>query len=161
MIESFGSTSLTLAGSTFYLDDSNGSGPSLKQGGVACVAGVLDGWTPIGVEQTAGGFEVAWKKVGADQYTMWMTDSNGNFRSNPVGVVSGSSTTLKSLEASFHQDLNGDGVITGAGPAPANIVSGTAGNDTLTSAAANEVFFGNGGGQHLRFHREFWQGCHC
>jgi len=36
-------------------------------------------------------------------------------------------------------------VITGAGPAPANIVSGTVGNDTLTSTAANEVFFGNGG----------------
>ena len=42
---------------------------------------------------------------------MWLTDSNGNFMSNPVGVVSGTSTSWKSLEASFHQDLNGDGVI--------------------------------------------------
>ena len=50
------------------------------------------------------------KLTGADQYTVWNTDSNGNFVSD-IGVVSGSSYALESLETSFHQDLNGDGTI--------------------------------------------------
>ena len=66
---------------------------------------------PIGAEQTATGYEVAWKVTGADQYTVWNTDSNGNLVSDTLGVVSGSSTALTSLESSFYQDLNGDGVI--------------------------------------------------
>ena len=69
VIESFGSTSLTQLGSTYYLG--NGPGPSLKSGGVAVVAGSLGGWTPIGVEQTASGYEVAWKVTGSDQYGVW------------------------------------------------------------------------------------------
>ena len=75
------------------------------------MAGQFGGWTPIGAEQTASGYEVAWKVAGADQYTVWNTDSSGNYVSNAIGVVSGSSTALESLETSFHQDLNGDGVI--------------------------------------------------
>ena len=47
----------------------------------------------------------------ANQYTVWYSDSSGNCVSNAVGVVPGTSTALKSLEPSFHQDLNGDGVV--------------------------------------------------
>ena len=68
------------------------------------------GWSPIGAEKTATGYEVAWKVAGADQYTVWTTDNSGNYISN-IGVVSGSSLALESLENSFHQDLNGDGQI--------------------------------------------------
>ena len=39
-------------------------------------------WTPIGAEQTASGYEVAWKIPGADHYTVWNTDSSGNYVSN-------------------------------------------------------------------------------
>ena len=74
-------------------------------------AGQFGSWAPIGAEQTASGYEVAWKVAGADQYTVWNTDSSGNYLSNPIGVVSGNSCALESLETSFHQDLNGDGVI--------------------------------------------------
>ena len=42
---------------------------------------------------------------------MWDTDSSGNYISDLIGVVSGNSTALESLETSFNQDLNGDGVI--------------------------------------------------
>ena len=57
---------------------------------------------------------------GTDQYTVWNTDSNGNVVSNGTGgvIVSGASSALKSLEPSFHQDLNGDGVIGGAAARP-------------------------------------------
>ena len=48
---------------------------------------------------------------GADQYTIWTTDSSGNFVSQATGAVSGTSIALESLETTFHQDLNGDGVI--------------------------------------------------
>ena len=61
-------------------------------------------------EPIAGGYEVAWK-AGADQYSVWTTDSAGNMLANPTGVVSGSSAALQSYEPSFHQDLNGDGTI--------------------------------------------------
>ena len=75
------------------------------------MAGQFGAWAPIGAEQTASGYEVAWKDAGADQYTVWNTDNNGNYVSNMAGVVSGASYALQSLETSFHQDLNGDGQI--------------------------------------------------
>ena len=77
-------------------------------------------WSPIGAEQTATGYEVAWKNSAADQYTVWSTDSSGNFLSLVAANLSGSSAALELLETSFHQDLNGDGVI---GPATTIIES--------------------------------------
>ena len=65
---------------------------------------------PIGAEQTANGYEVAWKVTGANEFTVWYTDKSGNYLSN-VGVLSGTSATLESFETSFQQDLNGDGII--------------------------------------------------
>ena len=67
----------------------------------------------------------------------------------------GSSSELKTAETLFHQDLNGDGVIGGAAAPPATVVSGTSGNDTLTSTAANEVLFGNGGSNTFVFAGNF------
>ena len=60
-------------------------------------------------EKTAGGYEVAWKLAGADQYTVWNTDANGNYTGHALGVVSGSDPALQKLEASFAHDLNNDG----------------------------------------------------
>jgi serralysin len=110
-IESNGSTALSEVGSLFYLGS---SGPSLKYGGTDVMAGQFDQyalWEPIGVEAISGGYEVAWKVTGSDQYTVWATNSAGNYVSNILGVVSANSSSLKSIETSFHQDLNGDGVI--------------------------------------------------
>ena len=111
-VESIGATSLVTSGTTYYLY-ANGTtaGPSLKYNGLAYIAGEYGGWTPIGVEATASGYQVAWKVTGADQYTVWLTDTNGNFVSNATGGVSGSAVSLENFETSFFQDLNGDGVI--------------------------------------------------
>ena len=118
VIESAGSTSLVAVRNHFFLDNiSTGSGPSLKYGGTDVVAGQFGGWTPIGAEQTASGYQVAWKIPGADQYSVWTTDSNGNFISTSA-ALSGSSSTLQSFETSFHQDLNGDGAIGVPVPGP-------------------------------------------
>ena len=74
------------------------------------MAGQNGPWTPIGVEQTAGGYEVAWKAAGVDQYMVWTTDGSGNWLSQSA-VLSGASAALISREADFHQDLNNDGTI--------------------------------------------------
>src|SRR5262249_36254330 len=112
VIESAGSTSLVLLGNNYFLYPVGGSsGPELSYFGAPVVAAQFGSWTPLGAEQTASGYEVAWKVTGADQYTVWATDSSGSYTSNIVGVVPGTSSALEMLEPSFHQDLNGDGVI--------------------------------------------------
>ena len=108
---SFGSTSLTEVWNNYFLDNSSGSGPALKYDGADVVAGEFGGWMPIGAVQTASGYDVAWEIPGANEYTVWTTDSNGNFISNLSASVSGTSTALESIETTFDQDLNGDGVI--------------------------------------------------
>ena len=158
-IEALGSTSLVQVGSNYFLDSiSSGTGPALKLGGANFVSGQLGGWTPIGAEQTSTGYEVALKYAGADQYTIWDTDSNGNYVSSPIGVVSGISTSLESLEPSFHQDLNGDGAIgvpaaatmgIGAIPLTSNFVSrgdhGSPSDDIFVFGPAAELHFAAGG----------------
>ena len=42
---------------------------------------------------------------------MWSTDSNGNYIANIIGAVAGNDYALESIETTFNQDLNGDGVI--------------------------------------------------
>jgi serralysin len=72
------------------------------------VAGQFGAWTPIGAVLTASGYDIAWKNGSADQYTVWTTDSNGDFLSYN-GVLSANDYALESLEPTFAQDLNGDG----------------------------------------------------
>src|SRR5260221_656210 len=114
VIEAQGATSLVEVGTNFFLDSSSsasaGPGPSLKYGGAAVVVGEFGSWAPIGAEQTASGYEVAWKIPGADQYSIWTTDSSGNFIST-TQAMAGASSIIESAETAFHQDLNGDGVI--------------------------------------------------
>ena len=88
-----------------------GAGPSLKRDGVEYKVGAFGDWAAIGAERTAGGYQVVWKVTGADQYTVWSTDSQGNYLANVTGVVSGSDAFLQALESSFAQDLNGNGQI--------------------------------------------------
>ncbi len=111
VVEALGATSLTKVGNEYFLLDSGGIGPALKFQGADVVAGQFEAWTPLGVEATSGGYEVAWKYGAADQYTVWSTDSNGDYVSNIVPVGPGTSSSLESIETSFQQDLNDDGGI--------------------------------------------------
>src|SRR5262249_22625260 len=112
-IEANGGVSLVQVGNHFYLDDNTGAvPPSLKFQGTDYVVGQFGAAVvPIGAEATANGYEVAWKVMGTDIYSVWATDKNGNYTSSIIGNASGTSTTLESIESSFHQDLNGDGYI--------------------------------------------------
>jgi hypothetical protein len=139
VIEAFGSTSLVQVGSNYFLDShSTGTGPEVMYGGAPLTVGEF-AWTPIGAEQTSIGYEIALKNAATGQYTVWIADSSGNVAYDPVGSLSGSSAALETYETSFHQDLNGDGVIgvpagtgsvpsTSAAPAPAVTVVN---NDTF------------------------------
>ena len=122
VIEGFGSTSLVEGGSNYFLYPNGGSAVELSYAGAPVVAGQFDQfgghWVPIGAEQTASGYEVAWKVTGADQYTVWNTDNSGNYISSVFDVASGTSAALQSFETSFHQDLNGDGSIGSPPPPP-------------------------------------------
>ena len=73
------------------------------------------------------------------QYTVWNTDSNGNYVSTPFAAVSGSNTALESLETSFHQDLNGDGVI-GIPPATKPAAITPVPNVTAVQLLSNDTF---------------------
>ena len=144
VIESFGSTSLVQVGSNFYFYPVGGStGPLFKYGGSAVAVGQYP-WSYIGAEQTASGYQVALRIAGTDQYTVWNTDSNGSVVSNGTGgvIVTGASSVLKSLEPSFHQDLNGDGVIGGA--AAATIIE-SQGSTSLVQVGSNFYFYPVGG----------------
>jgi serralysin len=146
VIEASGSTALTQLGGYYYLNPvGGGTGPQLKYGAPVTV-GQFAGWTFIAAEQTGSGYEVALKASGSNQYTVWNTDSNGNVISNAVGgIVSGSSSALQGIEASFHQDLNGDGVIllsgSGSSIGTNTLVVGSGASAELTGAYSGSVSF--------------------
>ncbi|WP_247990040.1 M10 family metallopeptidase C-terminal domain-containing protein [Bradyrhizobium sp. 186] len=145
-IESFGSTSLVQVGSNYHLDPvGGGAGPELKYGGSAVVSGQFNPWSPIGAEQTATGYEIAFKQPGTNYFTIWNTDSSGNYLGNPTGIVLGSSATLENLETSFHQDLNGDGAL-GVAAAPAGTVIEAAGSTSLVQVGDGYFLNPVGGG---------------
>jgi serralysin len=112
VIEAFGSTELVQTGTTYFLDPSTGgTGPSVKYGGVVVTAGSFAGWVAIGAEPlSGGGYEIAWHNAGTGQYSVWTTDSNGNFTGN-LFLPGSDNAALQALETSFHQDLDGDGTI--------------------------------------------------
>ena len=143
IIEALGVTSLTEVGSNYYLYNA-GVGPQLKYGGSAVTTGQFGGWSLVGAELTASGYEVAWKFAGSNQYSIWNTDSNGNYTSG-FGL-SGASADLMSLEPSFHQDLNGDGVI----GLVANIIEAL-GVTSLTEVGSNYYLYNAGVGPQLKY----------
>ena len=145
---SFGSTSLTEFGnavsSVYYLDGSGGAGPALQYDGADVTAGSQGAWTPIGAVQTASGYDVAWKLTGVDKYTVWATDSHGNYLSNLIGGVTATSAAWESYETVFNQDLNGDGTIgiyvaPGAALQIATPMAGSSGTTTIGSDATLEI----------------------
>ena len=86
IIQTDGSTSLAELVNQYFLYAAGGtSGPELQLYGADVVAGTLGGWTPIGAVKTAGGYEVAFKLPGTNLFTVWNTDSNGNYTSDTHG----------------------------------------------------------------------------
>jgi hypothetical protein len=116
-----GTTTLMQYANAYQLSaNATNTGPLLQNGGATVLAGAYGGWTLIGAVKTATGYQVAWKVTGQDQYTIWNTDTNANFTTSALGVVSGGSLALEQAETTFKVDLNGDGLL---GPKTTQIVS--------------------------------------
>src|SRR3984957_22229 len=139
---SFGSTSLIAAANAYAISNVSAD-PMLQYGGAVVVAGEFDSWVPIGAVQTASGYDVAWEIPGANEYTVWSTDSNGNYIASIIGVVAGNNYALEAIEATFNQDLNGDGKIGSTKTVihPATTSSGS----TSLMAVANEYSISTAG----------------
>ena len=122
IIESSGTTTLLTDGTYYYLQIGDGPTVGLSYNGAPITVGEFGAWTPIAVQQTATGYEVALKNGSADQYGVWDTDSSGNYVSAPISNVSGTSAALESIETSFNDDLNGDGIIGVPVPSDATVI---------------------------------------
>ncbi|OAF06213.1 hypothetical protein AYJ54_21350 [Bradyrhizobium centrolobii] len=131
VIEAIGTTALVASGDNYLLNPvAGGTGPTLKYQGATVTAGQFGDYTPIGVEAVSNGYEVAWKNTTTGQYSVWSTDANGNYTGNFYMPGRGNDAAFGALEASFHQDLNGDGII---------VLSGTG-----TTVSKNSLVIGNG-----------------
>ena len=117
-IELSGTTTLLTDGTYYYLQVGDGAAVELSYNGAPVTVGQFGAWTFIAAQQTATGYEVALEEVGANLYGVWNTDASGNFVSGGISNVSGTSAALELIEASFNDDLNGDGVI--GVPLPSN-----------------------------------------
>jgi hypothetical protein len=142
VIQTDGNTSLAQIGANYFFNPvGGGTGPEFKYNGAAVTSGEFGTWSPIGAVQTASGYDVAWKDSSSSLYTVWLTDSNGNFLSQPIGAVSGTSTVLEQYETTFNQDLNRDGKI-----GVPTVVIQTDGSTSLVQVGANYFFNPVGGG---------------
>ncbi|WP_247392311.1 M10 family metallopeptidase C-terminal domain-containing protein [Bradyrhizobium sp. 35] len=120
VIELAGVTSFVQISNHYFLDPTaGGPGPEVMLNGAPLSAGQFSGWSPVGAEKLSSGYELAMKSS-SGQFIIWTLDDNGNYLTNAASI-SGTSTTLENYETSFHQDLNGDGVI----GIPAGAQSGT------------------------------------
>ena len=131
-------------GTQFYIYNSAGSGIALSYAGTSVTVGGFAAWTPIAATQTASGYDIAWQNASTGQYTAWTTDSNGNYTGNLFGAVSGNSYALESLESTFNQDLNGDGV-TGLNPLVIQTDTSALGSTSLAQIGNNYFLFAAGG----------------
>ena len=114
-IESLGSTRAVLSGGNYHLESiATGTGPTLKYAGAVVLAVNWGSWSVIGAEQVSGGgYDVVWKEGSSGEYSVWSTDANGNFLTTlgSAPQMLGTDPSLKALEPTLQQDLNGDGMI--------------------------------------------------
>ena len=61
VIESSGATSLLSVGNNYLIQPNGGGAVQLSLNGAPVTAGQFTGWTPIAAQQTATGYEVAWR----------------------------------------------------------------------------------------------------
>jgi hypothetical protein len=123
VIESSGATTLGQVADTYLID-----GHTLHYRGAPVTSGQFGGWTPIGTEAAGGGYQLAWKMAGTDQYIVWTLDGSGHLLSMG-STLSGGTLALQSQEIFFDQDLNGDGTI-----GPRTTVIESSGTTTLAEA---------------------------
>ena len=89
----------------------SGAGPELKYGGAAVVAGQIGAGYPSGRSRRQRAMRLPGKSLAPISTRSGIPTAAATTFRIAIGAVSGTSAALESLETSFHQDLNGDGVI--------------------------------------------------
>lgn len=56
----------------------------LKLDGTPVVAGQFGTWSPIGTVQMGTAYKIAWKDSASGEFTIWTTDSTGNYLSTLI-----------------------------------------------------------------------------
>ena len=112
-IESTGATELIVSSRTYFLDtEHRWTSVTVQYQGAAVVAGAFNNWMAIGAEPlSGGGYEIAWFNTQSGLYWVWAANGSGNYTGDLFAPGAGNSVVLEALETSFHQDLNGDGMI--------------------------------------------------
>ena len=151
VIELSGTTTLLTDGTYYYFQIGDEPTVELSYNGAPVTVGEFGAWTPIAVQQTATGYEVALKNGSADQYGVWDTDASGNFVAGPISNVSGTSATLESIEASFNDDLNGDGTVGVPLPSNAAVIESSGTTSLLTDGTYYYLRTGAGPAVYLSY----------
>jgi hypothetical protein len=107
-IESSGLSTLTKVADSYFINYGSAN-VQVLYGGSYAGSNQFPNWTAVGAEQTIGGYMVAWRNSSTGQYTVWNTDTSGNYSWNGAGITVGSSL-FSAVEASMQQDLNGGGI---------------------------------------------------
>jgi hypothetical protein len=122
----------------------------LKYQGAAVTTGQFGAYTLLGVEAVSNGYEVAWKNTSTGEYSVWSTDANGNYTDNVYMPGRGNDAAFGALETSFHQDLNGDGILilSGSGSIVSknSLVIGNGASVEVTGPYAGSVSFASANG---------------
>jgi large repetitive protein len=147
LIQRDGTTDLLQIADNYYIYV-NGTGPSLKYGGALVTAGQFANTSFIGAIQTSTGYDVALKNTSTGQFTVWNVDSSGNYVNSLVSNAASNSSALLSMEVTFQQDLNGDGIIT--------IPNGQ--TMELTGSFSGEIVFGGATGKLVIDHSDQFHG---
>ncbi|SED91196.1 Ig-like domain-containing protein [Bradyrhizobium erythrophlei] len=150
IIETAGSTILEQVGNSLHFVTGS-TDVVFKLAGAAVSTDQFPSYNFVGAEKTTTGYDVAWKAAGTGLYTVAATDASGNFLSTIVDSVSGSNTSLLSLESTMHQDLNGDGTIglkagTVATSVSLQLTIDAGGSLELAGAATGAITFGKNTG---------------
>ena len=103
VIEFYGTTSLVEIGNQYALEI-GGSGPILKYGGTPIVEGQISPWSPVGAEQTAGGYEAPgnWATAspsGPPTTTVIIVSNSGAMAGNSAALESSRQASIKTSMA--------------------------------------------------------------
>ena len=140
VLQTDGSTDLAQVGANYALfAHGSTTGPVLSYDGAAVTSGEFGAWAPVGAVATGSGYDVAWKNASDDDFTVWSVNSSGAYVSSPFGAVAGASYALETIEPTFGQDLNGDGVI-----GLKETVLQTDGSTDLAQVGVNYALFAHG-----------------
>ncbi|MBG0811752.1 hypothetical protein IY145_20580 [Methylosinus sp. H3A] len=131
VIENAGDVALVTVGGYYWLYGRDGAGnpttgPVLRYQGAGMTPGQFPGWSPVGAEATANGYEVALQSTGK-QFLIWNVDKSGNYQS---GAELGGA--LDNADGSGGLFLQGDDLTITLSPT----------QSTVATAAGNAFTFG-------------------